>query len=139
MIKLRRRQNKAPEIMISPMIDMMFLLLVFFILSTMYMTESHTMSVHLPVSSQRQDNFSVQFSVTIKKDGRYYLGNAEISLANLLSQAKLNADRDKKFSVVIRADGEANYQQIVTLLDAFAKAGISRVGLATESVDRSKI
>ena len=51
MIKLRKRGKKAPEIMLSPMIDMMFLLLIFFIVSTMQMTELKTIPVKLPVAA----------------------------------------------------------------------------------------
>ena len=52
MIKLRKRGKKAPEIMLSPMIDMMFLLLIFFIVSAMYMSELKTIPVKLPVASE---------------------------------------------------------------------------------------
>jgi len=51
MIKLRNRKQKEIGIMISPMIDMSFLLLVFFIVSTMYMSETKTLPVQLPKAS----------------------------------------------------------------------------------------
>ena len=51
MIKLKERGKKTPEIMLSPMIDMMFLLLIFFIVSAMYMSELRTIPVKLPVAT----------------------------------------------------------------------------------------
>ena len=69
MIKLRKRGKKAPEIMLSPMIDMMFLLLIFFIVSAMYMSELKTIPVKLPVASETITQSTVKFTVTIKDDG----------------------------------------------------------------------
>ena len=50
MRRRRKRVMKSPEIMLSPMIDMIFLLLVFFIVSTMYMSEVKTIPIRLPVA-----------------------------------------------------------------------------------------
>lgn len=50
MRRRHRRESKSPEIMLSPMIDMIFLLLVFFIISTMYMSEIKTIPIRLPVA-----------------------------------------------------------------------------------------
>lgn len=132
MIKLRKRGRKAPEIMLSPMIDMMFLLLIFFIVSTMYMSELKTIQVKLPVASQTVVQSTVKFTVTIKDDGAYWLGDKVIDKQNLLDRAREEQQKDEKFSVVIRADENVQYKTVIGLLDSFKKAGISRVGLATD-------
>lgn len=54
MRRRRKRVMKSPEIMLSPMIDMIFLLLVFFIVSTMYMSEVKTIPIRLPVARIRR-------------------------------------------------------------------------------------
>lgn len=132
MIKLRKRGKRPPEIMLSPMIDMMFLLLIFFIVSTMYMSELRTIPVKLPVAAQTVTQSSVKFSVTIKDDGAYWLGDKVIGEAQLLHQARKEMQKDKDFAVVIRADENVPYKAVIHLLDEFKKAGISRVGLATD-------
>ena len=132
MIKLRKRGKKAPEIMISPMIDMMFLLLIFFIVSAMYMSELKTIPVKLPVASETITQSTVKFTVTIKDDGAYWLGDKVIGKPELVNRAREEQKKDEKFSVVIRADENVKYQAVIGLLDSFKKAGISRVGLATE-------
>ena len=132
MIKLRKRGQKAPEIMLSPMIDMMFLLLIFFIVSAMYMSELKTIPVKLPVASETIVQSSVKFTVTIKDDGAYWLGDKVIGKSELVNRAKEEQKKDEKFSVVIRADENVQYKAVIGLLDSFKKAGISRVGLATE-------
>ena len=132
MIKLRKRGKKAPEIMLSPMIDMMFLLLIFFIVSAMYMSELKTIPVKLPVASETITQSTVKFTVTIKDDGAYWLGDKVIGKPELVNRAREEQKKDEKFSVVIRADENVKYQAVIGLLDSFKKAGISRVGLATE-------
>ena len=132
MIKLRKRGKKAPEIMLSPMIDMMFLLLIFFIVSAMYMSELKTIPVKLPVASETITQSTVKFTVTIKDDGAYWLGDKVIGKSELVNRAREEQKKDEKFSVVIRADENVQYKAVIGLLDSFKKAGISRVGLATE-------
>ena len=132
MIKLRKRGNRSPEIMLSPMIDMMFLLLIFFIVSTMYMSELRTIPVKLPVATQTVTQSVVKFSVTIKDDGAYWLGDKVIGEAQLIQQARKEMKENMDFAVVIRADENVPYKAVIHLLDEFKKAGIIRVGLATD-------
>ena len=69
-MKLRdSRQVKTPDLMIIPMIDIMFFLLVFFMISTMYMVDVKTIPIKLPTASNASATASTTFSVSIKKDG----------------------------------------------------------------------
>ena len=132
MIKLKSRRNKMPAIMLSPMIDMMFLLLIFFIVSTMQMTELKTIPVKLPVATESIIQNTAKFTVTIKDDGAYWLQDKVISKQELINKAREEQKKDEKFHVVIRADENVQYKAVIGLLDSFKKAGVSRVGLATE-------
>ena len=118
--------------MLSPMIDMMFLLLIFFIVSTMQMTELKTIPVKLPVATESVIQNTAKFTVTIKDDGAYWLQDKVISKQELINKAREEQKKDEKFHVVIRADENVQYKTVIGLLDAFKKAGVSRVGLATE-------
>ena len=121
-----------PAIMLSPMIDMMFLLLIFFIVSTMQMTELKTIPVKLTVATESVIQNTAKFTVTIKDDGAYWLQDKVISKQDLVNKAREEQKKDEKFHVVIRADENVQYKAVIGLLDAFKKAGVSRVGLATE-------
>ena len=132
MIKIKNRGRKAPDIMLSPMIDMMFLLLIFFIVSAMYMSELKTIPVKLPVASETIIQSTVKFTVTIQDDGAYWHGDKVIGKSELVNRAREEQKKDDKFSVVIRADENVQYKAVIGLLDSFKKAGVSRVGLATE-------
>lgn len=132
MIRLKDRHKKGAGIMISPMIDMSFLLLVFFVVSTMSMSEARTLPVQLPQASSVQLQQQSRFTVTMKEDGSLYLEGKPISQAALVAQAKARAQQDPQFSVVIYGDGRVPYKKIIGLLDGFKEAGVTRVGLAAE-------
>lgn len=132
---MRRRPRKVkqpPSLMLSPMIDMIFLLLVFFIVSTMYMSEVKTISLALPMAKYSETLKKNNFTVSLKKDGTLYLEDAPIELAPLLDRVKEEAKSNAAFSVTIRADEEASYKRVIVLIDALKGAGVTNLGLATD-------
>lgn len=136
MIRLKKRRvTRAPELMISPMIDMMFLLLVFFIVATMNMAEIKTIDVKLPVAKSSSLETKTTFNVTVKADGSIWLGERQTDLETLVMQAALESKNDPGFAVIISGDGDGNYRNIVSLLDHLKQAKVTRVGLATELGD----
>lgn len=127
-----RKQSLPPQLMLSPMIDMIFLLLVFFIVSTMYMSEIKTIPIRLPVAQNSETVSKSNFAVTVKKDGVLYLEDNKIEMKQLVANAAAESKRDAAFSVIIRADGEANYKTVIKLMDELKGAGVTRFGLATD-------
>ncbi len=132
MIRLKRRGGEAPGIMLGPMIDMMFLLLIFFIVSTMYMSEQRVIPVKLPAAQSAQTQSAAKFRVTIKQDGQYWLEDRPASEPELIAKAVDGQKRSKDFAVIIRADEAVPYKAVIHLLDALKKAGITRAGLAAD-------
>ena len=87
-MKLRNvRNRKTPPLMIIPMIDIMFFLLVFFMLSTMYMIDLKTIPVKLPQAKNAAMDTTTTFAVTMKADGSIYLGDAQTDAEALALQA----------------------------------------------------
>ena len=130
-----RKQSLPPQLMLSPMIDMIFLLLVFFIVSTMCMSEIKTIPIRLPVAQNSETVSKSNFAVTVKKDGVLYLEDNKIEMKQLVANAAAESKRDAAFSVIIRADGEANYKTVIKLMDELKGAGVTRFGLATDLGD----
>lgn len=130
-----RKQSLPPQLMLSPMIDMIFLLLVFFIVSTMYMSEIKTIPIRLPVAQNSETVSKSNFAVTVKKDGVLYLEDNKIEMKQLVANAAAESKRDAAFSVIIRADGEANYKTVIKLMDELKGAGVTRFGFATDLGD----
>ncbi len=118
--------------MLSPMIDMIFLLLVFFIVSTMYMSEIKTIPIRLPVAKHSENVSKSSFNVTVKQDGTLYLEDNQIDLNMLVHNAAIESKRDSSFSVIIRAEDDASYKTVIQLMDKMKGAGVTRFGLATD-------
>ena len=74
-----------PELMISPMLDLIFLLLAFFIISTMYMTEVRTISIALPTAQNAEVVHKGSSLVTVKKDGSYWLDDKKMPLDTIVA------------------------------------------------------
>ena len=90
-MKLRdSRSLKQPELMIIPMIDIMFFLLVFFMLSTMYMVDLKTIPIKLPKAEYSAVDTQTTFAVSVKKDGSIWLGDKQTDISSLTMQAKWN-------------------------------------------------
>ena len=132
MIRLKKRKNLSVGIMISPMIDMSFLLLVFFIVSTMNMNEVKTLPVKLPQASQVEVDTKSLYHVTVLPDGRLSLEDKPLTKEAFLLWGRKAVIKDRNVSVVVYGDGKTNYQKILDVLDLLKEAGITRVGMAAE-------
>jgi len=128
-----RRIFIKPEVMIIPMIDIMFFLLVFFMLSTLYMVNLKTIPVDIPKADHAEMQTSVTYLVTMKKDGSLWLEDKEIDEKTLLLQAKNENKKNPKFALVLRADQQLDYGKIVVFLDHLKAQGILHFGLAADS------
>lgn len=129
-----RRSFTKPEVMIIPMIDIMFFLLVFFMLSTLYMVDLKTIPVNMPKVENAQTQTNVNYLVTIKSDGSLYLEDRPIDEETLIQNAKVQLSQNPNFAVVVRADENIDYGKIMQLLDKFKGAGITKFGLATDTM-----
>ena len=127
-----RRAFGKPEVVIIPMIDIMFFLLVFFIMSTLYMVNVKTVDVNLPKAQSAQTQLNVTYLVTVRKDGSLWLEDQPIDADTLVQQARMESQKNPRFAVVVRADGDMNYSGVMELLDKFRKEGITRFGLAAQ-------
>ena len=125
-----RRAWQKPEVIIIPMIDIMFFLLVFFMMSTLYMVQVKTVDVDMPQAASAETQLAVSYVVTMKRDGSLYLEDQAVTEAALLDRAAAENQRSAKFSVVVRADQGLDYGMVVGLLDKFKARGITHIGLA---------
>ena len=132
-MKLReRRISENPRLMIIPMIDVIFFLLVFFMMSTMFMVEQKVLPVTLPAASAAQVDTARTTPVTVMADGTLRFDDAVVSLAALEEkiQMALAGNRDSRF--VLRADRAVSYGRVVEVLDVFRKLSVQRLTVAVE-------
>ena len=132
-MKLRSlRVERQPKLMIIPMIDIIFFLLVFFMMSTLYMVEQRTLPVNLPQASAAQSDMAKNVAITVAKDGAIYIDQEQIpaELFKARIQAQLARQTDTAF--ILRADKQAEYGRVVMILDELKALGIKKVAVATE-------
>ena len=129
-----RRTLEDPEINLTPLIDVVFLLLIFFMVSTTF-TRDTRLTVNLPeADANSTESLPDQIEVTVSEAGRFSV-NGEVlsnSQASILGDAILQAaQRDRSRPVLLVADAEATHQSVVTAMDAIGRAGFSRLSIAT--------
>ena len=127
-----RRSFEKPEVVIIPMIDIMFFLLVFFMLSTLYMVNLKTVDINLPKAQHAELRTTAPYLVTMKKDGSLWLEDKKMEEGQLLRKAENEARRNPHFSVVMRVDRDVDYGKVIQLLDKFKGIGVTRFGLGAE-------
>ncbi len=134
-MSMRLRDRHAitkPEIMIIPMIDIMFFLLVFFMMSTLSMVNVKTVDVDMPQAQSAETKLAVTYVVTMRRDGQLFLEDKPIEETALIEQAAAEAAQNSRFSVVVRADQGLDYGMVIALLDRFKSRGILHIGLAAQ-------
>lgn len=134
-MSMRLRDRHAitkPEIMIIPMIDIMFFLLVFFMMSTLSMVNVKTVDVDMPQAQSAETKLAVTYVVTMRRDGQLFLEDKPIEESALIEQAAAEAAQNSRFSVVVRADQGLDYGMVIALLDRFKSRGILHIGLAAQ-------
>ena len=127
------RENSQPLVMIIPMIDIMLFLLVFFMLSTIYMVQTNNFEVNLPQSTtESQENKPPLISVTVTANGEILYDDSKILLKNLppLVQHSLKENNDAVF--VLYGDKSLQYEKIVAVLELLKKSGVRHISIATE-------
>jgi len=123
---------KKPRIEMLPLIDIVFLLLVFFIYAMLSMAVHRSLPVTLPVSSTAETSIEVNITISVRQNGEIYLDKAQISLEELqavLQEKVLEADDDQSVQAELFADREISYQELYRVLDIIRSSGIANVSL----------
>lgn len=127
------REKKEPLVMIIPMIDIMLFLLVFFMLSTIYMVQTNTMPVNLPQSSSaKQETRPNIVPITVMENGNVLFDKDSVPNQRLAEKIKKALEQDKNAIFVLHGDKSARYESIVAVLDLLKKSGARKVSIATE-------
>jgi biopolymer transport protein ExbD len=129
-----RRELKRTRIEIIPMIDTMFFLLVFFMLSSLALTRMNGLPVNLPQASTAPKQPPVDLTVTIDKQQRVFVNKVQVPIGKVgaeLQRQAGSADLTQS-SVVINADKMVPHGMVVQCIDESRSIGISKFAIATE-------
>ncbi|KRG71802.1 biopolymer transporter ExbD [Stenotrophomonas terrae] len=128
------RTQDEPHIDLVPLIDVILVLIIFFVVTTTFDARS-TLQVQLPTASDQKTTApQSSLSVLVNADGRYFVNDQEVlrtdieSLKQIIAQL---AGADREQTVLLRADARTPYQAVVTAQDALGQLGFRRIAIAT--------
>lgn len=129
----RRRIQESPKVDLTPMIDVVFLLLIFFMISTTFI-ERPGLSINLPTSDSEQIKLNKkEVQVYLAENGDIYLQREKVALDELLQYLEtFGAAAAKKMTFLLMADKAARHGKVVQLMDAAKMAGFGNLAIATD-------
>ncbi len=131
----RRRRSESLIVDLTPLIDVVFLLLIFFMVSTTFRQEEAALQVELPDARTAAGNDEERrLEITVSAQGQVMVGQIPVAAQDrraLLATLASMSTRPTNTPLVIRADQLAPHGVVVQVMDAAAEAGFTRVGIAT--------
>ena len=128
----KEKDETEYSINILPMIDIIFAILSFFIISSLYLTKIDTIKVNLPKSSTALREQNKPQIITIDNNENIYFNSNKISLTNMSSLIRTNIENLEEPIVILRADTSVKHGFIVNLLDELRKIENLKIGISTE-------
>ena len=128
-MKVNLGSRRRARIEILPLIDIVFLLLVFFIYAMLSMAVHRGVPVNLPTSSSARIERESLLSVTIKQSGEILVDTHRVALKDLARLLEVRSQAHRSPGVLLFADKTVSYQLLIHVLDQIRAAGLSRVSL----------
>jgi biopolymer transport protein ExbD len=126
-------EHEAPvSINIVPMIDVVFALLTFFIVSTLFLTRSEGLPVNLPQAATAKTQQQTKIAVSIQPNGQTALNKRPIELTQLETGVRALMQANQQSIVVINADQKVEHGQIVAVMDEIRKITGIKMAIATK-------
>ena len=132
-MKIDLNIDRKTRIEMLPLIDIVFLLLVFFIYAMLSMAVHRGLPVVLPTSSTSKVTKHLVLSVTVKTDGTIYVDKEQVPLTGLAELLERRAKGARQPGVLLFADRSLSYQKLFRVLDQIRSAGLSRISLQAEA------
>ncbi len=123
-------ETRHATVNILPMIDVIFAILTFFIMSTLYLTKEEGLPVNLPAAANVTAQDQAEVTLTITSEGALYLGKSEVALGDLADEVRQSA-ADGPVQVTIRADETTAHGKVVAAMDQLRQVEGIKMGIAT--------
>ncbi len=131
-MRLPEEPDLPPQIYIVPMIDVIFALLTFFIMSTLYLTRSEGLPINLPKAGTAEAQKSTSVTVTIDQQGKLFLNRQPTDLKALDGQVQKIMGNQPQTLVIISADERVSHGKVITVMDRLRLLPGVRLAIATQ-------
>ncbi|MBN9311260.1 MAG: protein TolR [Devosia sp.] len=135
----RRGGGSKPmsEINVTPMVDVMLVLLIIFMVAAPLMTVG--VPIDLPKTQAKQLNTEQKpITISVTNDGGIFLGDQPVAIADLVTQVAAQATNGTEDRIYVRGDLAANYGSVMQVMGALSGAGYSKIGLITEQAQQDQ-
>lgn len=129
---LKTHQDEQPTLNLTPMIDIMFLLIIFFMVGTKFAEWEHKLALNVPELTETETLAPAPEKrlINVYRDGRISLDRDFVTLDELTSQLSAVRQEYSGLGVVVRGDAEGAFQHVATVLGACREAGITDMGIS---------
>ncbi|MBD6618341.1 biopolymer transporter ExbD [Komarekiella sp. 'clone 1'] len=132
-MRLQDEPDLPAQINIVPMIDVIFAILTFFIMSTLFLTRSEGLPVNLPkAATAKQQQVPTKITVTVDDKGQISLNRKPVAIDNLTQQVKALVGSNSEVLVIINADEKVGYGNVVTVMDRVRQVEGAKLAIATQ-------
>jgi biopolymer transport protein ExbD len=125
-----RKKTEAVGVDITPLLDVVFQLLLFFILTSALVQPG--IELDLPESNQSNEALEADLVISVDREGRFFFNNKIVGIEEVESVLRSFAAQNSKRNVILRVDSAAAYGNFFSILDASRNAGINNLHLAYE-------
>lgn len=138
-MKLQIHKDPEPEINITSLIDIVFLLLIFFMVSTTFERQA-ALKIDLPeasVSSERPADEEEKLVLAIDREGRMFLNDRQLidsRPATIAAALREAAGESRSQAILLRADALTPHHFVITAMDVSGRMGFTRLSMATEQI-----
>ncbi|MCK4821148.1 biopolymer transporter ExbD [bacterium] len=133
-MKFRQRPQPELDVNITPLIDIVFLLLIFFMVSTTF-KQDFEVSIELPKAASEDRLVDKTLNITIDPKGNFYINSQKLvnnKMSSIKAALQKKSDGDLKLPVIISADGQTPHQAVIMAMDAARQLGFSKLTFATQ-------
>lgn len=128
----------APQINIVPMIDVIFAILTFFIMSTLFLGRFEGLTVSLPKAKTAKPQKTIRATVTLDTQGKLYLNKSAIQLDALPNSVQQLAEPGQDLVVVLNADGAVTHDRVVAVMDQIRQVPNAKMAIATRPAQEAE-
>jgi len=132
-MKIPDEPERNLEINLVPMIDVIFSILAFFIISTLFLTRSEGLPVDLPQATTAQQQSETEVTVTLQANGKIALNQEEISLKNLIPEVTKISQNAQETLVIVKADKAVTHGDVVNVMDRLRQVEGVKLAITTTS------
>lgn len=126
------RTTDKPRLMIIPMIDIIFFLLVFFMMSMLSMVVQKSVPVNLPTATTAKVDMQKKIPLTVMADNSIYIEDKKMDLDGMVRYLQVEQAKGADLTIILRGDASAEYGTFVQVLDTLKAMKITKIAVATQ-------